>query len=195
MDIEDQSQRKPRRFKADSASKLRCKTLICVLENPKNIQNVAAVIRNIDTLGVGKLYVVDGYNILPKSWNQMRNNRRLSCLSASSVKWSYVKIFKTTQDCLIHLKDTHYVNMVTSPHIKGLINTNLSKGIYTQSKLAVWFGNEVEGISQTAINNSITCVQIEMSGIVESLNLSVSTGIVLYVIVQQRQNYCKNKLA
>ena len=62
------------RKKADIAKTMRCCTLICVLENPKNFENVLAIIRNVDALGIEKLYVVDGFNVLPKGkW--VDNNR------------------------------------------------------------------------------------------------------------------------
>lgn len=63
--------------------------------------------------------------------------------------------------------------------------------ILPRKKLAVWFGNEARGISDTAVSHSAACVQIEMYGIVESLNLATSTGIVLYEITKQRREYQK----
>ena len=72
-------------------------------------------------------------------------------------------------------------------------NLLLEEGIYTHPKLAVWFGNETKGISQEAIDNSEFCIQMTMGGIVESMNLSVSTGIILYNIASQRRKYLKNK--
>lgn len=179
------------RRKANNAKKFRCNTLACVLENPRNIQNVGAVIRNIDTLGIGKLYIVDGWKIMPTYWEQMRNNRTLKNISSSAIKWAFVKTFPTTSDCLNYLNLKHYVNMVTSPHIKGRSNMNLSEGLYTQSKLAIWFGNETCGVTDEVIDKSIGCIQIEMSGIIESLNLSVSTGIVLWHIAQQRRAFSR----
>lgn len=165
-----------------------------MLENPKNIANVAAVIRNIDSLGITKLYVVDGFKILKKEWESMRNDRHLNKISSSAVKWSFVKTFQTTAECMDHLKKNNFVSMVTSPHLSDKVrNINLSKGVFTQKKLAIWFGNETDGMTEEAIEKSIGCVQIEMAGIIESLNLSVSTGIVLYFIAQQRRQFKEMK--
>ena len=182
------------RQKADYASKFRCNTFICVIENPRNLANVAAIVRNIDTLGIAKLYVVDGFKILKKEWEDMRKDKHLNVISSSAIKWAYVKTFDTTEECYDHLKDNNYVSMVTSPHISDVVNNiSLSKGVFTQKKLAIWFGNESGGISDEAISKSIGCVQIETAGIVESLNLSVSTGIVLYFIAQQRRQFLESK--
>lgn len=47
------------------------------------------------------------------------------------------------------------------------------------------------GVSDEVINSSISCINIPMSGIIESLNLGTSTGIVLYEICKQRRNFKK----
>lgn len=62
-----------------------------------------------------------------------------------------------------------------------------SEGKYTKMKLAVWFGNETHGLSEKAIENGFACITIPMCGMVESLNLGSSTGIVLYEITKQRR--------
>ena len=80
---------------------------------------------------------------------------------------------------------------MTSPHVKGKQNFKLNEGKYTHSLLAVWFGNESKGISNEAIENSKFCVQMEMYGMVESMNLGSSTGIVLHEVTKQRRNYKK----
>ena len=179
------------RKKADYAKTGRCKNLIAVLEAPRNIENIGTVIRNINVLGVEKLYIVDRFNVLPDNWETMRNKKKLLDISASAVKWTFIKKFKTSEECINHLEKNGFVSIVTSPHIKGKTNILLQDGDFTQKKLAVWFGNEARGISDTAVSHSAACVQIEMYGIVESLNLATSTGIVLYEITKQRREYQK----
>lgn len=56
-------------------------------------------------------------------------------------------------------------------------------------KLAVWFGNESRGISNEAVEASEFCLSIPMFGMIESLNLGTTTGIVLYEITKQRRAY------
>ena len=60
-------------------------------------------------------------------------------------------------------------------------------------KLAVWFGNESIGVSDDAILNSDLCIQINMFGMIESMNLATCTGIVLHTITNQRRNYKINQ--
>lgn len=180
------------RQKADAAKLGRCKYLIAVLEEPSDPKNIGAVIRNVNALGVEKLYIVDSKRVIPTSWESMRGNKTLLKTSVSGVKWSFVKKFKTTEECFDHLEKNGYTSVVTSPHIKGKTNVILQDGDFTQDKLAVWFGNEARGISNLAVERSVACIQIEMYGIIESLNLATSTGIVLYEITKQRREYQKN---
>jgi len=184
------------RQRADKIKVGRCKNLIAVLEEPKNVKNIGTVIRNINALGVDKLYIINEKNIVPREWESMRNNRELMTLSVSAVKWTFVKYFKTTAECFDHLEKNGYVSIVTSPHIKGKENVILQHGDFTQGKLAVWFGNESRGISDEAVERCAACIQIEMYGIIESFNLGTSTGIVLYEITKQRRAYqAKHKRA
>ena len=175
------------RKRADEIKDYQCKNLIAVLEEPTHSNNIGKVIRCVNTLGVDKLYVVDSKNKLPDEWKQMRRNKSLIRMSASAIKWSFVKKFKTTKECLDHLEENGFVSISTSPHQKGKKNIILQEGNYTHKRLAVWFGNESNGLSKEVIERSEACVHIEMFGIIESMNLSTSTAIILYEITKQRR--------
>lgn len=181
--------RKNVRAKANAIKPFRCKTLIAVLENPGNLKNIGTTIRNIGALGIEKAYIVDSRGLLKNDWEEMRKTRSLLKLSASAIKWSFVKRFESTQSCLDHLQKNGFINAVTSPHIKGKANVILHEGDYTHAKLAVWFGTESHGISDLAVEQSEMCINIPMYGMIESLNLGTSTGIVLYEITKQRRAY------
>jgi len=179
------------RTKADKAKQYRCKNLIAVLENPKTMENIGSTIRNVEAFGVEKLYVVDGNKLLPDNWQDMRERHSLNKISASAIKWKYIKVFRNTPDCINHLNKKLFVSAVTSPHVKGKKNVILENGTYTHKRLAVWFGNESHGISDMAVNNSKLCINLPMCGIIESINLGTCTGIVLYEITKQRRNFKK----
>jgi len=87
------------------------------------------------------------------------------------------------------LKKNRFTSLVTSPHIKGKENHILHEADYTQPKLAVWFGNESRGVSDVVVERSVSCISIPMFGIIESLNLATTTGIVLYEVTKQRREY------
>lgn len=189
-DSETKKSKKSVRKRAKEIKHFQCKNLVAVLEDPSNIINIGTVIRNVNALGVEKVYVVDPRNALPEDWQDMRERRSLSKTSVSAVKWTFVKRFDSTEACLEHLDRNNFVSVVTSPHVKGKENVYLHEGDYTKhAKLAVWFGNETRGISSLAANASETCIAIPMFGMIESLNLGTSSGIVLYEITKQRREY------
>lgn len=179
-----------KRKRADAIRDYRCKNLIAVIENPDEMRNIGTVIRNVNALGVEKAYVIDPRRTLPDDWQEMRERKSLSKTSVSAIKWSFVRRFDSTEDCIAHLQKKGFISVVTSPHIKGRKNGILEEIDYTVfTKLAVWFGNEGSGISDLAVEHSEMCIGIPMFGIIESLNLGTSSGIVLYEITKQRRAY------
>jgi tRNA (guanosine-2'-O-)-methyltransferase len=184
---------KPRasvRRRANEIRPFRCKNLIAVLENPTDLINIGTVIRNVNALGVEKVYVVDPRRSLPDNWQDLRERRAVSKTSVSAVKWTFVRRFDSTEDCFAHLEKKGFHSIVTSPHVKGKTSIFLHEGDYTtHTKLAVWFGSEAVGISDLAVERSEMCVSIPMFGMIESLNLGTSSGIVLYEVAKQRREY------
>jgi len=178
------------RKRADAIKPYQCKNLIAVIEDPKDIRNIGTVIRNVSALGVEKTYIVDPKNSLPEDWQEMRERKSLSATSVSAIKWSFVKRFDSTEECLEHLENKNFVSYVTSPHTKGQNNAVLHECDYTKDhKLAIWFGSESRGISDLAVKRSKMCINLPMLGMIESLNLGTSSGIVLYEITKQRREY------
>lgn len=167
---------------------LQNKYFICVLENPKNIVNIASAMRNISAFGVEKLYVI-GNKKLVRDFETSRNNKQLSKVSVGANKWVFVKSFDTVAKCIDHLRKDCYTIAVTSSHLKGKNNVNLYEETFTQKRLALWFGAESRGISDEAVEAADLCIQIPMGGIVESLNLGTSTGIALSYISYQRLRF------
>jgi len=189
--MEDKAQSKPSvRARADAIKPFRCKNLIAVIENPTDVKNIGTVIRNVNALGVEKVYVVDSRGALPDDWQDLRADKAVSKTSVSAVKWTFVRRFDTTDACFDHLESKGFKSIVTSPHVKGKASIYLHEGDYTvHAKLAVWFGSEAVGISDRAVERSEMCVSIPMFGMIESLNLGTSSGIVLYEVAKQRREY------
>ena len=184
------SSKRPARKRADEIKPFRCKNLIAVLENPHDIRNIGTVIRNVNALGVEKVYVVDPGQALTDDWQQLRERKSLSKTSVSAVKWTFVRRFDSTDECFDYLEVKGFKSIVTSPHVKGKTSIFLHEGDFTiHSKLAVWFGSEAVGISDRAVERSEMCVSVPMFGMIESLNLGTSSGIVLYEVAKQRREY------
>jgi len=187
---ETKAPKKSARVRADEIKAFRCKNLIAVIENPSDLRNIGTVIRNVNALGVEKIYVIDPRRSLDDDWQELRTQKKLSDTSVSAVKWTFVKRFDSTDECFDHLEKLHFKSIVTSPHVKGKASIFLDEGDYTiHHKLAVWFGSEAAGISDRAVERAEMCVSIPMFGMIESLNLGTSSGIVLYEVAKQRRAY------
>ena len=181
------------RARADKIKDLVCKNLIAVIENPDDIRNIATIIRDVNALGAEKTYIISAKKLLPETWEEMRMKPKLNNISASAIRWSFVKVFKDTNSCMDYLDKNGFISAVTSPHMKGHENVVLHEHDYTRyKKLAVWFGNEGAGISKVAAERSDLCINIPMHGIIESLNLGTSSGIVLYEVTKQRRAFQLN---
>lgn len=199
MEDKEKKSKASLRARAEAVKDFRCKNLIAVIEHPDNVLNIGSIIRNVNALGVEKIYVITNQNLLADTWEEMRTDRKLNSISSSAIKWSFVKTFKDTKSCMEHLKENNFISAVTSPHMKGHKNVVLHEHDYTKyKKLAIWFGNEGIGISDEAISHSDFCINIPMCGIIESLNLGTSSGIMFYEITKQRRAFqlaLKNKAA
>lgn len=167
---------------------LQNKNFVCVLEAPKNAANIASAMRNVSAFGVEKLYVIGDQEVV-RDFETARTNRRLASASVGASKWVFVRQFASTADCVAHLRSNGFTIAVTSPHAQDKANVNLYEGTFTQKKLAVVFGNEAAGISDEALTGADMCIQVPMGGIVESLNLGTSTGIILSYISYQRLRF------
>lgn len=160
--------------------------LVAVLENPSYIRNIGTVIRNVNALGVDALLVIDNLNRLDAGISALRQQKSLLKFSNGAVKWTNVKRFDSVDQCFSFLENNGFLSVGTSPHPICKKQIKLGESDLTQSKLAIWFGEESNGLSAEAINKLECCLTIEMKGKVESLNLSTTTGVVLYEAVKQR---------
>jgi len=145
--------------------------LTVVLENIYQPLNASAVLRSCDCFGIQDVHVIENYNEF--------NPDREVAMGASN--WltvnRYDKNENNTLDCIQSLKNLGYRIVATSPHNSqtDLINFDLSKG-----KTALFFGAEVEGLSDVVLENADEHLYIPMYGFTESFNLSVSAAICLY---------------
>jgi len=90
--------------------------------------------------------------------------------------------YASTEECLKELKAKGF--KIAATHLKkdAVSYTSLD---YTQP-IAIILGNESQGISEEACKLADYIIKIPMFGMAQSLNLSVSAGIILYEAVKQR---------
>jgi len=151
---------------------------VIVLENIADEHNAAAVWRSADAFGFQKIYLVFS---VEKSFNPKKVGKKSS---ASANKWLSFKTFKTIEECYRELKKEGYKIYVTvlDKEAKNLQSTN-----FNLHKIALVLGNEHRGLSEEAIKGADEKIYIPMKGMVQSLNLSVSAGILMYEVERQRK--------
>lgn len=146
---------------------------VIVLDGIEDPHNLGSIIRTAETAGVHGV-------IIPKR-RAVSVNSTVNKASAGAVE--HIKIARVTNisDAIEELKKAGLWVCGTA------VDTN--KYYYNQDltgALAIVIGNEGKGIGEKVKKNCDFLVKIPMKGKVQSLNASVSTGIVVYEAVKQR---------
>ena len=146
---------------------------ILILDKVTDSQNLGAIVRSAEAAGVHGI-------IIPKR-NSAQVTSATNKTSAGAI--SHIKIARVSNivNTINELKNEDIWVIGTSLEAKDYhINTNLSGAI------AIVIGNEEKGISRIVKENCDLLVKIPMIGKIESLNASVSAGILLYEVVRQK---------
>lgn len=109
------------RQRAEAIKDFQCKNLIVVLEEPNDSKNLATVVRNINAFGVGTLYVVDSRHLFPGNWEIMKERKSLLKPSVSAIKWSFIKVFRSTEDGLKHLENYRFTSIVKPCSVREVL--------------------------------------------------------------------------
>lgn len=152
---------------------------IIVLEDIHDPHNAAAVWRSADAFGFGKIYIIFDQE-------KIFNPKKVGKASSSSAnKWLDFEIFKSTEECYKKLKKDGYKIYVTVLDAEA---SKLQTSNFKNKKNAFVFGNEHRGVSKFAADNADEKVYIPMMGMVQSLNLSVTAGIMMWEYQRQMNN-------
>lgn len=158
---------------------------IVVLENIADPHNAAAVWRTADAFGFQKIYLV-------YSTEKAINPKKIGkASSASANKWLSFTTFKNIDECYEKLRKDGYKIYATvlDKEAKEIRETRFCQRLQRgKGKIAIVFGNEHRGLSEEAIKGADEKIYIPMKGMVQSLNISVTAGIVMYEVERQRFN-------
>lgn len=151
-----------------SAEKL---PIVIVLDNVRSAYNVGSVFRTADAFPVEAVYLC-GITCYPPH----KEIQKTALGADDTVSWKY---FKSTLEAITDLKKTgHKVYAVEQ--VEKSIMLNNAKLQTQDSKLALIFGHEVNGVQQEVINECDGCFEIPQGGTKHSLNIAVSMGVVLW---------------
>jgi tRNA (guanosine-2'-O-)-methyltransferase len=153
---------------------LRQPDLRVVLEGVAIAHNASAVIRTCDAAGILRLdFVSPNPDLLGIN----------AAISTRAEKWVDIHLHASTVECLRSLKEKGFRVAVTHLGENAIDYAELD---YTRP-LALVFGSEAAGVSPEALSLADDRIRIPMLGMVQSLNLSVSVGIILFEAVKQRR--------
>ena len=149
--------------------------IIIVLDNIRSMSNIGSIFRTSDAFKIESIFLC-GITSQPPH----REIRKTALGATESVPWKY---FKNTMEAVLELKNMQY-SIISIEQVENstmLQNFNIKKN----QKIALVMGNEVNGIDQSIIDISDDCVEIPQYGTKHSLNVSISTGLVIWHLFQK----------
>lgn len=157
-----------------AAASARQFSLSIVLENIHDSHNVSAILRTCEAVGIPKVNLLYTIEKFPKL-------SRIS--SASANKWVETEKFDSIDKCFESVKQSGYkvYSSFLDPDAVSLYDLDLTE------KIAVVLGNEHRGVSEEIKNRSDGIFYIPMKGMIQSLNVSVATGVILFEALRQRE--------
>lgn len=149
------------------------KPFILILDGIEDTHNLGAIIRTAETAGVHGI-------IIPKR-RAASVNSTVSKVASGALEYMKIARVNNITDTIKKLKDEGIWICGTT--------IDAEKYYYDQDltcPIAIIIGNEAKGIGELVKKNCDFLIKIPMKGNITSLNASVSTGIVLYEVVKQR---------
>jgi len=147
--------------------------LTVLMENVHKAHNLAAIIRSCDAVGALEAHAVSSH----------KNIRMRQKAASGSSKWVRLNLHPTLDQAVEFLKHTNH--QIIAVHIDE--HAMDYKQVNFVQPTALLMGQELDGLTESAIALADKTIQIPMLGMVESLNVSVATALILYEAMEQRQ--------
>lgn len=180
--------------KKDAAAKV-LKTTV-VLPDIRSSHNIGSIFRTCDAVGVSDV-VLAGYSPRPlDKFNRPQKEIAKTALGAEKdIAWIYEE---SPEKALKNLKKQGYLiigveqderSISYKEFFKNLkggkigFGLDAGRGSSSELRISIVFGNEVEGMSKAQLKLCDYVIDIPMKGNKESLNVSVSAGIILYELI------------
>ena len=144
--------------------------LVVVLDEVRSLHNIGSVFRTSDAFLVNGIYLC-GITATPPHPEM----HKTALGAEDTVDWIYRK---HTLDAVKELHEQGYtvlaIEQVEGSTMLGDLQLDREK------KYAIVMGNEVKGVQQEVVDACDGCIEIPQYGTKHSLNVSVTTGIVLW---------------
>jgi 23S rRNA (guanosine2251-2'-O)-methyltransferase len=150
-----------------------------VLDNVRSMHNVGSVFRTADGFLLEGICLC-GYTPRPPH----RDIHKTALGATETVSWAY---YSTTVEAIQRLREEGYniVAVEQSRNSHWLQETEWDG----KEKVALVFGNEVEGVSEEVLSVCDACIEIPQWGMKHSLNISVAAGVVCWEFVRKCFGY------
>ena len=144
--------------------------LAAILDEVRSLHNIGSVFRTSDAFLVERIYLC-GITATPPHPEM----HKTALGAEDTVDWKYVK---HTLEAVEELHNEGYT-VLAIEQVEG--STMLDElELEPDKKYAIVMGNEVKGVQQEVIDACDGCIEIPQYGTKHSLNVSVTTGIVLW---------------
>lgn len=152
--------------------------IIIILDDIRSLHNIGSVFRTSDAFLIEKIYLC-GITATPPN----KEIHKTALGATDTVAWEYKE---NVVELISQLKSENcQVFAIEQVENATFLNAFLPE---KDSKYALVFGNEVYGVSQEAIQNCHGTIEIPQLGTKHSLNISVSTGIVVWDLFQKMRS-------
>lgn len=164
-----------RREKMIQVLKNRQPDLMVVCENIHDPHNVGAIFRSCEAVGVEEIGLLYTNEVFPEIGSNA---------SASATKWLETRFFKDSSELQRHLKERGFTIYAThlDPQAESIFEVDWTR------PAAIIMGNERLGVTEDVLKIADASIYIPMFGMIQSLNVSVATAVILYEACRQRMN-------
>lgn len=158
------------RISVDEFKSVEKTPLIVVLDNVRSLNNIGSVFRTSDAFLIEKIYLC-GICATPPN----KDIHKTALGATESVAWEYVE---DTLELVEKLKAENVKVLA----IEQAENSTKLDVFYPEKnqKYAIVMGNEVKGVQQNVVSAADLVIEIPQLGTKHSLNISVTTGVVLW---------------
>lgn len=156
--------------------------VVVVLDNVRSMHNVGAILRSCDVFGVTRLLCC-GITPYPKIENDTRlphiakrATEQIAKASLGAERTIPVNHYESTADAVQSLRKAGYKIVA----VEQAANSVSLEELDQNTKVALIFGHEVDGVDPVVINVADTIAEIAQFGEKESLNVAASAAIALH---------------
>ena len=149
--------------------------LVGVLDNIRSFNNIGSFFRTADAFALERI-VLCGICATPPS----KEIHKTALGAELTVPWSYEP---NTPQAIDRLREAGY-RILAVEQVEGAIPLNHFQ-LNPTERYALVFGNEVNGVSQEAVDRCDGAIEIPQQGTKHSLNVAVSGGVVLWELFKQ----------